>query len=270
MEGKPVYLEDTGEKLGTVFGPIYDAKNNFIGYKIKDAKTDAILSFPLDHFDEDKDGLIFVPSWYVKAMKAIEKFEFKDRISPEITTLLVDKTISNEELYQIFLKHDDEMADFMKEAAALKEVIRQRLKLLEKQRLMLKDNLMDLTEKRLIKDIDRRQFSEDVMEHRRRVNILDVNIKKCKELLERLDHTSFGLIQKQLIVHTEQKTEQYPIAYEEPKMPQVMVTPADIEIPYKQKYFELKERFSTLEENYNELKSAVEKLIAKRENSDYP
>ena len=44
MSGKPVYLEDTGEKIGTVFGSIYDKERNLIGYKIKDNKSESILS----------------------------------------------------------------------------------------------------------------------------------------------------------------------------------------------------------------------------------
>lgn len=39
MKGKPVYLEDTGEQLGTVFDMMYDTKKNLIGYKIKDKKN---------------------------------------------------------------------------------------------------------------------------------------------------------------------------------------------------------------------------------------
>jgi len=271
MEGKPVYLEDTGEKLGTVFGLMYDANNNFIGYKIKDVKSDSILSFSLEHFEEDKDGLIFIPNWYVKTTKAIEKFEFKDRISPEITTLLVDQTISNEELYDIFLRHDDEMAAFMKEAVTVKEMLHQRLQVLERQRLSLKDNLMDLTEKRLIKDIDRRQFSEDVMQHRRQVNILDVNIQKCKELLDRLDHTSFGMVQKQVTEKPHQNTTDWnqQQTYERPS-PQIQkpMYTKDAEPQYKQKYYELKERYTQLEDNFNELKNAVEKLMTKTEQNE--
>ena len=45
MKGKTVFLEDTGEKIGTVFDAIYDGKGDLIGYKIKDNKSESILSF---------------------------------------------------------------------------------------------------------------------------------------------------------------------------------------------------------------------------------
>lgn len=266
MKGKPVYLEDTGEKLGIIFDMIYDGEKNLIGYKIKDNKSDAILSFPIDQFDEDKNGLIFIPSWYSKAMKTLEKLEFKERVSPELTTLLTDDTISNEELYSIFVKHDDQMAKYIEEAVALKELLNRRVRALEKQRLTLKDDLMDLTEKRLIKDIDRRAFSEDVMEHRRKVTVLDVNIKKCKELLRRLDHTSFGMLGKHISSNTEMKdSSRYRRTREDFEDDKELAYIDDMENPYRQKYHDLKERFEQLEEEYDELKGAVGKLIAKNE-----
>jgi len=266
MKGKPVYLEDTGEKLGIVFDTIYDKENNLVGYKIKDSKSDAVLSFSTDQFDEDKNGLIFVPSWYIRAVKNIEKFEFKDRISPELTSLLTDDAISNKELYKIFVKYDDEMAKYIEDAASLKEMLNNRLKVLEKQRLALKDSLMDLTEKRLIKDIDRREFSEDVMEHRRKVNILDVNINKCKELLKRLDHTSFGIIGKTTMLSDIDIGENlYEKIHEKLEGKNNIVFDERLEGPYKQKYYTLKEQFEQLEDEYQGLKTAVERLLSKKE-----
>lgn len=270
LKGKPVYLEDTGEKLGTVFDTIYDKENNIVGYKIKDNKSDSILSFTVEQFDENKDGLIFIPSWYNKAVKTIEKLEFKDRISPELTALLSDDAVSNEELYEIFIKHDDEMAEYIDDAITLNDFLNNRLKALEKQRLALKDDLMDLTEKRLIKDVDRREFSEIVLKHRRKVNILDVNISKCKELISRLQNTSFGILGKnnsfkniqhnidnnmaeKIIPHFHKKTETN--IYSDTKMEDI----------YKEKYFTLKEQFQQLEDEYEELKTSVEKLINKNQ-----
>ena len=113
-------------------------------------------------------------------MKTIEKLEFKDKVSPDLTALLSDDITTNEELYEIFVKHDDKVASYIEEAQTLRELLDNRLKIVERERVTLKENLMDLTEKRLIKDIDRREFSEIVMEHRRKVNVLDINIKKCK------------------------------------------------------------------------------------------
>ena len=263
MKGKPVYLEDTGGKIGIVFDTITDSKNNLIGYKIKDSKSESILSFPLNQFDEDKNGLIFVPSWYTKGIQTIEKLEFKDRISPELTWLITDNTITTEELYRVFVKHDDKIASYIEEAVALRDLLDNRLKILEKERVSLKESLMDLTEKRLIKDIDRREFSEIVMKHRQKVNVLDVNIKKCKELLQRLEQTSFGILSKNIISHVESSTvHQDDNKIVEEKKNIQKNEGVDL---YREKYYELKRQYEELEEEHNELKIAVEKLLNKGE-----
>ena len=268
MKGKPVYLEDTGEKLGIVFDSIYDKKSNLVGFKIKDRKSDAVLSFSLDQFDENKDGLIFLPGWYTNAIKLIEKLEFKDKISPELTALLSDDAASTKELYDIFVKHDDDMADYIDDAVSLKEVLYNRLKVLEKQRLSMKEELIDLTEKRLIKDIDRREFSQDVMEHRRKVNILDLNIDKCKNLIQRLEGTSFGMLGKDKIIIKDDAKESesiYEKLHHDFKGKKQVILKDDIQMPYKEKYYALKEQFNQLEEEYQELKSSVEKLFNRTE-----
>jgi len=265
MKGKPVFLEDTGEKLGIVFDTIYDNEKHIVGYKIKDNKSDSILSFPIDQFDENKDGLIFIQGWYTNALKTLEKLEFKERVSPELTTLISDDEISNEELYNIFIKHDDQMANYIEEAISLKELLFKRLGALEKQRISLKDSLMDLTEKRLIKDIDRRQFSEDVMKHRRKVNVLDINIKKCKELIDRLNQTSFGRLGKYLLTNSNIDYEKYINKTQKIEKKDNITLTSEIESPYKEKYDNMKVQYDKLSDEYNELKSAVEKLISKGE-----
>jgi hypothetical protein len=277
LKNKPVYLEDTGEKLGFVFDTIYDKDKNIVGFKIKDEKSDAVLSFPLEQFDYTNEGVIFIPGWYTNSVKIIEKLEFKDKISPELTALISDDEVSNEELYDIFVKHDDEMVNYIDDAKSLRELLTNRLGVLERQRLALKDDLMDLTEKRLIKDIDRREFSEDVLKHRRKVNILDINISKCKDLIKRLDNTSFGLLGKENIIKKigknrnktdlnikntfyEKILESSPLQ-KELKLENNMVKETDAY--YKDKYFALKDQFEQLESEYQELKIAVDRLIEK-------
>ena len=260
MKGKPVFLEDTGEKIGTVFDSIYDREGNIVGYKIKDNKSDSILSFSLDQFGEDKGGLIFVPSWYTKGVKTIEKLEFKDKISPELTWLLKDHTITEEELYNIFVKHDDIVANYIEEAVALRELLSSRLKILERERITLKEDLMDLTEKRLIKDIDRRKFSEIVMQHRTKANVLDVNIKKCKELLERLEQTSFGILSTNIISKVEKKDQKY-WRNRELLGEKDAVVIDKVENPYSSKQYDIQERYNELQEEYNNLKEALESKI---------
>ena len=257
MTGKPVFLEDTGEKLGVVYDPIIDAEKHLVGYKIQDCKSDTILSFPLAQFEEDKNGLIFIPSWYIKGIKTVEKLEFKDRITPELMWLITDHALSTEELYRMFSRHDDSLTKYIEEAISLREQLMQRLAILEKERLTLKESLMDLTEKRLIKDIDRREFSDIVVEHRRKVNVLDNNIKKCKDLIDRLQKTSFGTLST--VIHPAIS----PTVVQTPE--HTVQTPSTPDATYQERYHQLKQQYNALQEGYEELKSAVEHLLTQNE-----
>lgn len=253
MAGKPVFLEDTGERLGEVADPVLDAEQHLIGYRIKDNKSDAVLSFPLEQFDEDRNGLIFVPSWYSKGVKTVEKLEFKDRITPELMWLITDNTVPTQDLYRVFVRHDDSITGYLEEASSLRELLTQRLRILEKERLSLKESLMDLTEKRLIKDIDRREFSDVVIEHRRKVNVLDNNMKKCSDLLARLQKTSFGILSLALHTTTASSPDSHPD-----------LDPIT-DHSYQEKYYQLKQQYTKLHEGYEELKTAVERLLTSTE-----
>ena len=158
------------------------------------------------------------------------------------------------------------MVNYIDDAKSLRDMLASRLKVLEKQRVSLKDDLMDLTEKRLIKDIDRKEFSEDVMNHRRKVNILDINIKKCKDLIKRLDTTSFGFLGKNFLVydneikHNFENTTDKRITLKNDLKTNYFTKEND---EFKKKYFSLKDRYEELEQEYLELKSAVDELVRK-------
>ena len=107
------------------------------------------------------------------------------------------------------------------------------------------------------------------MEHRRKVNILDLNIKKCKNLIERLDKTSFGVLGKSNLIHVTEDSKVERNLYEKiltkQKMPEIREMPTLTDDIYKEKYLTLKAQYARLEEDYQELKMAVDKLFTKEE-----
>ncbi len=250
--GKSVFLEETGERLGTVLETLVDAQHQLTGYKVKDDSSGTVLSFPHDQFEARSDGLVLVPGWYVSGLKTVDVLEFKDRITPELRVLLTDRTVTIEEAYRIFVQHDDALAHHIDESRILLGQVTQRLEALEKERKGLKEALLDLTEQRLINDIDRRTFSGLVLEHRRKAAVIDFNIKKCTDLLDRLGKTSVGMLSCALLAT--ERSRQEPNAASE--------TSVD-DGSYKERYEELQGRYARLQEGYDDLKAAVEKLLAR-------
>jgi transposase len=113
----------------------------------------------------------------------------------------------NEELYDLLLRRDDEFSNELEDAMLLKEVFVSQIKLLEERRFDLTEKANTLVTKRLIEDVDRKQFSEHVQELRRKVKIFDLNIQKCNELLQRLNQTSVGTITKYVTQFDEEQSD---------------------------------------------------------------
>ncbi len=193
------------------------------------------------YFDQKRDG-----KWLYYREPAIMASTFADEYSA-----------SMDSLFETYARLVPTLTKYVEEAIGLRVQLMQRLAILEKERLMLKESLMDLTEKRLIKDIDRREFSDVVVEHRRKVNVLDNNIKKCKELIDRLQKTSFGTLSSAInpaIASTEDQILQ----------PTIESTPTP-DASYQERYYQLKQQYTALQEGYEELKSAVERLLTQNE-----
>ena len=257
---KPVYLEETGEKLGIVLDKIFDEKNNISRYKIQDCNSKSILNLEADQFDENKYGLIFRPKWYKDSLKTLEKIEFKDKISPELSTLLTDDENYNKKLFEIFIKHDKEMTNYMKDANLLNDTLNERLKIFENKRISLKDELLDLTEMRLIRDIDKKEFYDSVINYRRRLNILHLNIKKCKKLLSRLEKTSFGILNNNLVTF-DNKLASNNVKKKSVKNKNVKKSKKNEDNVFKERYYRLKNEYDDLHNEYKDLRLAVEKLL---------
>jgi len=73
----------------------------------------------------------------------------------------------------------------------VKDSINKRLRDLEERRAEVRKKLMMLSEKRLLDEIGRREFAQSVIGARRDAKILDMNVRRCRELLIRLENIPF-------------------------------------------------------------------------------
>ena len=202
LRGELVFSEESGEKLGVITDTVYDEGHHVIGYKIKTDDASTAFSFPTEQFIEEKQGMLLTSNWYRNALETIERLEFYEKISPEITSLVKDGMV-NEELYDLLIKRDEEFTHDLDDALLLKEVIDSQILLFKERRIDLSDKAQRLVSKRLIEDVDRTQFSEHVQELRQKVHLLDLNIQKCDDLLQRLKSTSIGVITEYITLDDE-------------------------------------------------------------------
>ena len=242
--GKPVYLQDTGNQIATVLDEIHDSKNQLHLLKIQDTETKNIIQIPATHFDQQSNGLIYIPTWYTKGKQLIDHLNFYDRMNPELKLLISDENNSIKELYETLIQEDSELLHQLHKTSTTHKMLNTRLTLLKKERTNIKQHILDLVEQRLIKDIPRKQFAETIQSQRDKANLLDLQITRCTQLIQQLTDTSLGqYIQKTTSQEPEDNTPQQQIQQE--------------------KYQHLQNEYHELEDKHTRLKESIEKLLNK-------
>jgi hypothetical protein len=262
--GMPVYLEETGERLGAIVDLLCDTKGSPTGIKIKDDRSQIVRTYSLDQFERDSKGLIFLPGWYTKALRIIKQLEFKERTSPWLSTLLLDEITSTNYLYDFLMSEEEDVISSVDETMILKKNLLKRLNVLEQRRTLLKKAFTDITEKRLIGELDRTGFSEEIQQYKQRLHIIANHVRKCKQLVERLDQTIFSSLAGNTMI-TDQASEtekRYPQQeFVNRSAHEKIRYQAKEDMLFKQKYEALKTHYDQLSHEHQELKMAVEKLM---------
>ncbi len=188
MMGMPVYFEDTGEKVGEVRRVIKSSMGDIVGYEIKD-ENGKIIYFPSDAFERHRRGLIFAPLWYSEGLKIVAELEAKAKM-PDVHDFIVHRE-ERDELYDIISSRHPEISRYVEEVLLLKESLMERVNDLETRMVKLRREMVELSGKRLMKEIGRKEFAERIIEARREMNITEVSIRRCRELLMRIDSIPF-------------------------------------------------------------------------------
>ncbi|RLF60757.1 MAG: hypothetical protein DRN37_02175 [Thermoplasmata archaeon] len=188
LEGLPVYFEDTGERVGVVRRIICNSLGDIIGYEIEDERHQR-LYFPSDAFEKTRRGLIFAPLWYSEGLKLVAELEAKTKV-PDVHEFIL-QGLDRDALYERVASGHPEIRRYVQEILSLKEALIKRMNDLEVRVIKLRKELVDLSGKRLLKEMGRREFAEHVIEARREMNITEVSIARCRELLMRINSIPF-------------------------------------------------------------------------------
>jgi len=191
--GEMVYLADTGEPLGVITEAVIDDHHKMTGYKIKPEGGSTPLWFPTEHFTDVGNGLIFTPRWYLNAISTLERLEFKQKISPEIACLL-DMNETNPELSNLLVRRDPEFTADFEAAALLDHILASQQRICQERLKDLEQHAHQLMTKRLLENLDRKTFSDQVQDLRYKMKILEATAEKCTTLTARLHQTTYGAL----------------------------------------------------------------------------
>jgi len=188
--GKFVYFQETGEKIGIVNNEIKDANKKVIGYEILDKDTGSVLYFPAEQFEKLSRGLILQPLWYSESKKLIRQLELYETVVPEISSMVFSKELPKEELYNILSKKDPKLKALVDRGLKLRDALEKRYEIMNNEADKLRENTVMIIGDKML-GIDKTDFAKSLVEYRRKISILDANIKRSQELISRLNALAF-------------------------------------------------------------------------------
>jgi PKD repeat protein len=188
--GKSVFLKTGDEKLGDIIEIISDQNNQILGYKIKETKSEKVIHLFAEHCSQQKNNYICTPDCFTVPSKALEGLEFYDNIKPDIILLLKDNSVSKDECEKISIPQDDELRKNINHLYALDKMIKGSLYVLKKQHILIEDTLKDLQIKRVENMISQEQYLQMAFPYHQKLERVDQNIKKYREITKRLTQTS--------------------------------------------------------------------------------
>lgn len=189
---KPAYYADGGALMGTVVDELEDESGNSTSYVVETDYGER-MRFPVDQFEVTERGLIYRPLWKEALEKQVDELEERIRAGETGDSMVVARilnldTVDPEAIKNLKAQHPEQSAIFEAFAGliALYRELKQRMEVLEVERLRARSDLTLHAGERLLKHNSRREFAKLVLAERRRYQICDINIKHVRELLKRL------------------------------------------------------------------------------------
>ncbi|MCX8173995.1 MAG: PRC-barrel domain-containing protein [Thermoplasmata archaeon] len=186
--GLPVYLEENGEVLGMVSDIVESKDGKILSYVLENEVSS--FQIPVDNVLVTKRGLIFIPSWYADADRFIKTLEIQEALMPEVFILLAEENVPKEQIKGILDKATPETKRVIQEGLQLLEATSRKLAGFKKESAKIYSMISEMTEKRVLGVIDRREFASNILELKRKAQILEASMKKANEILSRLESSA--------------------------------------------------------------------------------
>lgn len=186
--GLPVYLEENGEVLGVVSDIVEAKDGKILSYVLENEVS--TFQIPVENVVVTKRGLIFIPSWYASAEKFIKTLEIQEALMPEVFMVLAEENVPKEQIKGVLDKASPETKRIIQEGLQLYESINKKIAGFKKESAKIYSMISEMTEKRVMGVIDRREFASNILELKRKAQILEASMKKANEILSRLESSA--------------------------------------------------------------------------------
>ncbi|MGC9060469.1 MAG: PRC-barrel domain-containing protein [Thermoplasmata archaeon] len=266
--GLPVYLEENGEVLGKVSDIVEAKDGKILSYVLENEVSS--FQIPVENVLVTKRGLIYIPSWYTDADKFIRTLEIQEALTPEVFMVLAEENVPKEQMKKILDKATPETKHVIQEGLQLLEATQRKLAGFKKESARIYSLISEMTEKRVLGVIDRMEFAKNILELKRKAQIVEASMRKASEIISRLESSALLRVAREL-ESKEQKTEKaeaMPLsgapqisAEQRAKIKKFRVLKVEKELK------EMEEKLRASEQEFaKRVKEEVEKVLAEREN----
>jgi len=177
--GLPVYLDEGGEKFGYVTKVIKE-NGRVEGYEVT-TKGGLTIHIPADSVAVSKKAIMYRPRWYVEGIEFIKRLEAQKMVTPELRKVLEGAA----------RPRDSMTRRIVEEGKNIYKEISGKLMMFIEERNKLRQELDDLTHRRILGATKGSEYAKALVTLRRKMEMLDANIKKAEEILRLLNYPVF-------------------------------------------------------------------------------
>lgn len=177
--GLPVYLDEGGEKFGYVTKVIKE-NGRVEGYEVT-TEGGLTIHIPADSVAVSKKAIMYRPRWYVEGIEFIKRLEAQKMVTPELRKVLEGAA----------RPRDSMTRRIVEEGKNIYKEISGKLMMFIEERNKLRQELDDLTHRRILGATKGSEYAKALVTLRRKMEMLDANIKKAEEILRLLNYPVF-------------------------------------------------------------------------------
>ncbi len=177
--GLPVYLDEGGEKFGYVTKVIKE-NGRVEGYEVT-TEGGLTIHIPADSVAVSKKAIMYRPKWYVEGIEFIKRLEAQKMVTPELRKVLEGAA----------RPRDSMTRRIVEEGKNIYKEISGKLIMFIEERNKLRQELDDLTHRRILGATKGSEYARALVTLRRKMEMLDANIKKAEEILRLLNYPVF-------------------------------------------------------------------------------
>jgi len=177
--GLPVYLEEGGEKFGYVTKVIKE-NGRVEGYEVT-TEGGLTIHIPADSVAVTKKAIMYRPRWYVEGIEFVKRLETQKMVTPELRKVLEG----------VARPRDPAARRIVEEGKNIYKEISGKLMMFIEERNKLRQELDDLTHRRILGATKGSEYARALVTLRRKMEMLDANIKKAEEILRLLNYPVF-------------------------------------------------------------------------------